>query len=127
MATKAPRPGVQRKKDEIDEATRAQLSVAYGDELHVVYPTEMSAIDALELRKQTGLRIADLLFNMTDNDKRDISDMAAVIWLSRRSQGERDLTFDEVAADVTLDALIAGQETHNARVTKPGDDAAGEA
>lgn len=81
-----------------------------------------SLFDLLDMKKQTGLGVKDLEQLLTDfgtigddgdqfetfsdalGSERHILAFAALVWLSRRKAGERDLTVRE-AADFPLDAL----------------------
>ena len=120
---KAPRPGANRKADAIDQAEKAKLVVRFGNETYSICPTEISALDSMALRRETDLSgIAELFVRMIDPAKRDISDMAAVIWLARRAT-EPGLTFAEVAADVTLDGLFDAADLTNddAEAEAPGE------
>ncbi len=71
----------------------------------------LSLLDLMELKKQTGLSVDDLtgaLANADDQSLIGTSEgviaLGALIWLTRRKSGERELTFEQ-ACDFPLDEL----------------------
>jgi hypothetical protein len=123
---KAPRPGAKRKTDAIDRAEKLHLVVRLGDTTHQVWPTELSALDAIDLRRQTGYGIHQLVKAFLDPEVRDLPELAAVIWLSRRKT-EPGLMFETVASELTTDVITeaneAAEEAEDApeEVDEPGE------
>jgi hypothetical protein len=60
--------------------------------------------DAVACRKAVGLSVAGVLRAMDEDP--DIDIIAALVWLARRSRGERSLTFKEVARDINYDTAL---------------------
>ncbi len=79
-----------------------------------LFKSRMTAVDIGDLRRSTGLTLASLLLALSEEF--DIDVIAAVMWLSRRQNGEPKLTYESVAAalgyDVTIEngALPAAEE-----------------
>lgn len=59
----------------------------------------MTALDVRALREQTGMSYNRLIRVATQD--MDIDLLAAIVWMARRVNGERDLTYTEVASAVT--------------------------
>jgi hypothetical protein len=89
MAT-APKPGSTREP-------RVVLVTVNG-ETYPFSPDEISAVDAASLRKATGMSLRSVLDSATKDP--DIDVVAALLWLSRRQNGEPNLPYDAVAAEV---------------------------
>lgn len=124
---KAPKPGVRRKSDEIDavEAWTVTIGVySEGDELtkHSLRLPDLTARDVLALRTLTPFKSwQEMVAPLVRGDVDPVA-AAALIWLSRRRDGEPDLDFGDVLDDVSLDSLNA-LSTHKADDT-PAEDGA---
>jgi hypothetical protein len=101
---KAPRPGVNRKTEQIDRAEKFHVRITVDGTMHEFWPTEMSALDVVEMRRQAGMGVQEFIRAMTTDP--DVPEFAVVIWQSRRQNGEPRLRFEEVAAGLTTDDLI---------------------
>lgn len=66
--------------------------------VYTAYFGELSALDLLELRRQTGFTSNSLLRAWDDDLDYDV--LAVVVWLARRIGGEKRLTYAEVAQHV---------------------------
>jgi len=62
---------------------------------------DVTSLDVVALRRATGMGVRALVGAAATDP--DIDVIAAIVWLSRRSQGERALRFEEVAADLSYD------------------------
>ena len=60
--------------------------------------TEVSAVDTGELRRATGMSFRKLMESAKSDA--DIDVIAALVWLSRRQNGEPDVAYDTVAASI---------------------------
>lgn len=70
----------------------------------------LSLLDLLELKKQTGMDVESMTTPLAEAGESIIATnegvmaLGALIWLTRRKAGERDLTFEQ-ACDFPLDEL----------------------
>ena len=70
----------------------------------------LSLLDLMELKKQTGLDVDGMTGPLAEGGESIIATnegvmaLGALIWLTRRKAGERDLTFEQ-ACDFPLDEL----------------------
>ncbi len=70
----------------------------------------LSLLDLMELKKQTGLNVEDMTTPLAESGDSIITTnegvmaLGALIWLTRRKAGERELTFEQ-ACDFPLDEL----------------------
>lgn len=111
------RPSTQRvvtKKDR--EASRKGLDtgatiVVDGTE-YTVRAGDLNALDEHALRQQYGCSYVELLGELAHRPGLD--SIAALIWLSRRKDGERDLAYNAVAegfrADSDFDVVTVGDQ-----------------
>lgn len=81
-----------------------------GVEYDVAEVGRLSLLDLLELKKQTGLNVEDMTTPLAEGGDSIIATsegvmaLGALIWLTRRKAGERELTFEQ-ACDFPLDEL----------------------
>lgn len=62
---------------------------------------DLTSLDTMALRRATGMSLRALMQAATEDMDLDI--VAAIVWLARRTHGERTLTFDAVAAEIGYD------------------------
>jgi len=74
-----------------------------GNHYKVVFG-DLTALDTRALRAQVGMTFPQLLDAVLGQDM-DTDVVAAVIWLSRYLEGERNLTYDEVAVTVGYEVI----------------------
>lgn len=103
------RPGLDRKHTrKTREKKQAELdtgiAVVVNGRRYAVRHGDLSAVDAMDLRRETGYSFVGLLNNMRRDP--DIDQIAAIMWLSRRIDGEVGLSYLEVAQDVDYDVDI---------------------
>jgi hypothetical protein len=97
------RPTVQRKHTRGTEAKRNEaldegIRLVVAGEAYEVRAGDLTALDSRALRQQVGMTFPQVMEGMQSAP--DIDLVAALMWLARRIKGERDLTYDDVAADV---------------------------
>ena len=99
MAT-APTPGSVRQRD-----TAPSFTLVVDGEKHPLWFSEASARDVSELRKSyTRGGLMQLQQALSgQNGGMDLDDVAALLWLSRRQNGETTLAFDDVLDSITYD------------------------
>ena len=85
--------------------------VIQGTKYDVAEIGRLSLLDLMELKKQSGMSVEDMTGPLESAEGNSLIDtyegnmaLAALIWLTRRKAGERDLTFEQ-ACDFPLDAL----------------------
>lgn len=71
----------------------------------------LSLLDLMELKKQTGMNVEDMTEPLANAEgdslistNEGVMALGALIWLTRRKAGERELTFEQ-ACDFPLDEL----------------------
>ena len=71
----------------------------------------LSLLDLMELKKQTGMNVEDMTTPLANAEgdsliatNEGVMALGALIWLTRRKAGERELTFEQ-ACDFPLDEL----------------------
>lgn len=101
------RPNLQRKHTRTTQAKKqAQqdqgVSITLDGRTYTVMAGDLNALDARALRQALGHGLPKLIELLSTDP--DIDLVAAVIWLARRIDGERGLTFDEVAEEIDYDA-----------------------
>lgn len=90
------------------------LSISFDGKSYTVRAGDLTAWDTRELRKQVGYSFHGLLAAFTEDP--DIDLIAALVWLSKRVDGDRLTKYETVAEDIgygvfdTLDVADAGQE-----------------
>ncbi len=85
--------------------------VIQGTKYDVAEIGRLSLLDLMELKKQSGMSVEDMTGPLESAEGNSLIDtyegnmaLAALIWLTRRKAGERDLTFEQ-ACDFPLDEL----------------------
>ncbi|HUF98855.1 MAG TPA: hypothetical protein VMM60_12070 [Ilumatobacter sp.] len=101
---------VTRKTEEKrDEALSQGVSIAYDGKVYTVRAGDLTGLDSAALRRECGYSFAGLLKALTKDP--DIDLIAALVWLSRRTDGEKLLSYDEVAAEIGYDSDIEVVDT----------------
>ncbi len=98
MAT-APRPGGTRR----EEAAKASVTITVDGVAHTFRPVEVSANMIGQLRRATGMSLAECMEAAQKSPDLDV--LAAMVWLARRQAGEA-ITYDEVADALTYDTEL---------------------
>lgn len=91
------------------------IAITVDGRRYAVRQADLTAVDSMLCRRETGHSFAGLLRAAQDDP--DIDVVAAVMWLSRRASGEHALRFAEVAAEVGYDVEITVEDE-----SKPGED-----
>lgn len=86
-----------------EEVAGDGIAVTIAGRKYQVTAGEVCAADVSALRKATGYSFAGLIREATGDP--DIDVFAAIAWLARRADGERTLSFEEVARDITYDDI----------------------
>ncbi len=112
----------QARKARDAETTREKvmgvgLRVTVGDQAYTVYEGEVSALDTLAVRQQTGVSFQGWL-NIWAGGDGDYDAAAVVVWLARRLAGERTLAYADVAA-----TLFRNDETRSVSLPPTGEPA----
>lgn len=82
----------------------AAMSLTIDGKLYDLIIADLTSLDTMALRRATGMGIRGLM-KAAEEDP-DIDVIAALVWLSRRTHGERGLRFEEVAAEIGYDVDI---------------------
>lgn len=90
-------------KDQIREDLDTGANITVDGKRFSVRAGDLTALDERALRRQYGVPFAGLLEELGSSPGLD--SIAAVIWLSRYTSGERSLTYDEVAGDLRVDDI----------------------
>ena len=103
------RPSVQRKQTRSSEATRKSeqdlgISIRVDGTEYTVRHGDLTSLDTMALRRETGLSFMGLM--QAFETQPDIDLIAALVWLSRRIDGERMLTYADVAREIGYDVDI---------------------
>lgn len=128
-ATRRPsRPSPTRKFTQADKAAREKalksgLRITVDGQAFQVRAGDLSALDELELRRTIGCSFMGLVQQVANDPGYDL--LAAVIWLARKTGGEPDLTYREVASEVHFGDDIDLEEID--ATTPPAEGAAPEA
>jgi len=109
MTTTAKRPNLNRKvtpKSEAkrDEALNQGLSLTVDGRVYTVRAGDLTGMDAAALRREVGMSFMGLMKAMQSDP--DVDLIAALMWLSRRIEGEKLLSYEEVAQEVGYDVDI---------------------
>jgi hypothetical protein len=78
------------------------LTIKLDGEEYTVRQGEMTSMDTMALRRETGYSFRGLIEAFQRDP--DIDLIAALVWLARRLGGERLLSFEEVATGIDYDA-----------------------
>lgn len=112
MPAKTPqdrRPPLQKKntrttKANQDAALDLGLTLTLDGEDYTIRTGDLTALDARELRRQVGMSLPQLIAGAL-SDATDIDILAAIIWLARFVNGERTVTYEDVAGEIGYDVL----------------------
>ena len=113
----AKRPALDRKhtrktEEKRNEALDLGLTIKVDGAEYTVRQGDLTSLDTMALRRETGFSFRALL-SAFESDP-DVDLVAALVWLSRRIDGERMLSFADVASeigyDVEIDLVDAGEE-----------------
>ena len=101
------RPSLQRKQTRSSEKARKEeldlgIAVTVDDRQYTVRAGDLSSLDAMHLRRETGFSFRGLMMAATRDP--DIDIIAAIVWLSRRIDGELLLSYEDVAGEITYDS-----------------------
>lgn len=105
---KAPRPGAARKAagETRDGDEGVKLRVVLEGETVELVMERISPADAIALRQALGIGPVALARRVFEEGT-EIDTAAAIAWLARRQNGEQSLTFEAVAAELTLGSMLA--------------------
>lgn len=103
------RPKLERKHTRKTEEHRGEaldigLKIKVDGKTYTVRQGDLTAMDANALRRETGHSFMGLMRAFGTDP--DIDLIACVVWLSRRTNGERGLSFEEVAEEIGYDVDI---------------------
>lgn len=87
-----------------DESMDAGMSITLDGHTYTVQMGDLTALDARALRRETGYSFPQLMM-VAASDANDLDVLAAVIWFARYVNGEKSLTFEDVAGDITYDVI----------------------
>ena len=80
------------------------MRVRYDGTVYEIRAGDLTALDTLALRRETGFTFGRLM-NL-DPDDFDIDVVAAIVWLCRRQAGENTLRYAAVAADISYVGVL---------------------
>jgi hypothetical protein len=100
------RPSHTRKVTKATEKKRIEgldegVTLTVDGKSYTVRAGDLTGLDVAALRREVGMSFAGIMTAMGRDP--DVDLVAALIWLSRRIDGETTLAFDEVAADIGYD------------------------
>lgn len=109
----AKRPALQRKHTRTTETKRSSelnegITIVVDGEDYTVTAGDLSALDTMALRRETGFSFRSLAASLQTDP--DVDLVAALVWLARRIDGEQMLSYAEVARDIGYDAEIDVKE-----------------
>jgi hypothetical protein len=87
-----------------DEALNQGLSLTVDGRVYTVRAGDLTGMDAAALRREVGMSFMGLMKAMQSDP--DVDLIAALMWLSRRIEGEKLLSYEEVAQEVGYDVDI---------------------
>lgn len=87
-----------------DEALNEGVSISWDGKVYTVRAGDLTGLDSAALRRECGYSFAGLLKAL--NKDPDIDLIAALVWLSRRIDGEKLLAYDDVAAEIGYDSDV---------------------
>jgi hypothetical protein len=97
-------------KAKVDSALDMGAQFTIDGEVYKITTGDLSALDVMALRKQTGKSFPQLLSELFGDDS-DIDTIAAVLWLARKVNGdEPHLTFEQVAEETGYDVITKIRE-----------------
>lgn len=91
-------------KERQDDALDAGFSITLDGNTYTVQMGDLTALDARELRRQTGYSFPQLMM-LAMGDGADIDIIAGAIWFARYVSGEKSLTYEDVAGETTYDVV----------------------
>jgi hypothetical protein len=105
----AKRPTLQKantrtSKAKQDAALDLGMTLTLDGKDYTVRTGDLTALDARELRRQVGMSFPQVIAGAL-SDATDIDILAAIIWLARYVNGERALTYEDVAGEIGYDVL----------------------
>lgn len=107
-----------KRKDALDEGIRIKID----GEVYAITAGDLTALDARALRNEVGVSFPRLMQQAAEDF--DIDTLAALIWLARRTAGERTLRYEDVAAEIGYDDLegldLDPDEDEQPEVDAPG-------
>lgn len=83
---------------------QAAISLSVDGRQYTVVVGDLTSLDAMALRRATGMSIQSLMRTATEDP--DIDVIAALVWLARRTTGEKNLRFEDVASEIGYDVDI---------------------
>ena len=95
-------------KQKTDEALDFGVRITLEGEVYEIRAGDLNALDSLALKQQVGMTFPQLVVE-TSAGNPDLVEFAAIIWLARRLNGERDLPFTDVAADINYRKILEAQ------------------
>lgn len=78
--------------------------VSVGGEQFTVRLGDMTALDTMALRRETGFTFLTLTKALEEAPDLDL--IAVLVWLARRTSGEKTLAFNDVAATIDYESEI---------------------
>jgi hypothetical protein len=115
----AKRPTLERKVTRASESKRKDelnlgLSISVDGTVYTVRQGDLTSLDTMALRRETGYSFMGLLKAFQADP--DIDLIAALVWLARRIDGEQMLAYADVASEIGYDVDIdvvgeAGEES----------------
>lgn len=94
LAPKQTRASAAKKKAAMDSG----ISITIDERTYVVREGDITALDSRALRQEVGMTFPKIIAAMQDDPDLDL--VAALVWLARRLEGERNLAFDDVASEL---------------------------
>ena len=103
------RPALQRKTTRSSEKARKDeldlgVSVIVDGTTYTVRQGDLTSMDTMNLRRETGFSFRGLMMAAAKDP--DIDIIAALVWLSRRIDGELMLSYEDVARDIGYDVDV---------------------
>lgn len=80
------------------EAEDTGVAITVDGTKYTVREADLTSLDTMALRRETGMSFIGLM--QAFGESPDIDLIAALVWLARRSDGERMLTYADVASDI---------------------------
>lgn len=90
----------QQRKDALNEG----LSINVDGRVYTVRMGDLKSIDTMALRRATGYSFTGLMRAVQSDP--DIDLIAAIVWLARRTEGEKLLDYEAVASEIGYDVDI---------------------
>lgn len=87
-----------------DAALDMGMTLTLDGKDYTVRTGDLTALDARELRRQVGMSFPQVIAGAL-SDATDIDILAAIIWLARFVNGEKNLTYEDVAGEIGYDVL----------------------